>query len=1570
MELPDRTRASQSYPALSTKYVAASCRFSDRCCELLRQIAGDSPDSNFTVVLSAVVAILHRFTGLADVAVEIPGKSLQSNRRIFSTRFVGGVTMREHLLGVRERLLNTWQNPPEASPQSQPRVALTLQARGDETIPIHVQLLLERESGVAVTFDQERFGADLPKRLLFALDAFISALASPSRICGEIELLSPEELSRLNQTGSGAVRDYPLSTIHGCFQQQTAVTPQRPAIITASEQVSYAQLNDAADTLARRLQFAYRIRKGDRVAILMDSSPLQVLSTLSVLKAGGICVPLSPDWPQLRLDSILKSASPSVVIQSKSSGIVLPVKIQCLELTSFPETLAPTETASPIRVFAGDLAYLIYTSGSTGEPKGVAVSHGSLVNMALDQIQFVGVTLDDRLLQVFAPVFDASWLVLTLALFSGAALVIANRKERTDTCALEGLINHVGPTVAAFVPSAFRTIDVDRLNGIRTLIFGGEPLTGADVERAGRGRRIINSYGATETAVCVCAHDASECEHKSPIPVGVPVANTWVNVIDRNAAPVPVGSIGEIAVAGRALAQGYWNDPLATAEHFTPHPTESGMRLYRTGDRGKRLADGSIHFLDRMDRQLKIRGHRVEPSEIERVILRLPGIVQAYVEARTIATDPELVAYVSHTDSADEKTIKTALVRELPDFMTPAHVVIIPTWPLTHNGKTDVRALRAQELAPSSTASHSTRSSLEARLRTIWETILGRGPVGVEDDFFTLGGESLKAMRLLARIRNELGLTCTLSDFFSEPTISGLIAHAESAVIGAPLQLPRAAESSSYPASFAQESMWLLHHHAAPGASYHIPRCYVLKGVLDREALQRALDELVKRHEPLRAGLVHRLDGIVQEIASIDRVQIDDRDLRHKSIEDDTLRCHIREEITRPFVLDQPLKLRAHLFRLTDTTHVLLLTIHHIASDGWSMHLLLQDLSGLYVGRSFPTLSHNYRDFVLWQREYVSSAKGQADRDYWRSRLNGLSARARLPADLPRKRDKKFASAVVRRHISRVDADALRSFAGTHHGSVFAVLVATLKMLLHDIGCGEDIAVGAPAPVRLFPETEQVAGLFLNMLVLRDRVADGMSISELLPNVQATINGALDHQAYPFELVAPQEARPLFDVEIDFRPAEMEGNPYDLRLAGLDTHPFHTGFENAGKFDLDFLFTEQPDGITLHLYFDKELFLATTADRLADNMLRMLERVRTETDFKASSHPSPSRNTLARRARLAGVRERSQAAVHGPVRVVEPEASSRMPASVELNGPVTNGEQWLRDNRQNLNDLLKRYGGIVFRGFQVDTVQAFSTFLQTSGQSPISYEERSSRRHSIGANVYTSTDHPADQDIRLHTEHSYAARWPMRIAFACLQPAAHGGATPTADTRRVLAALRDKVVAQFRELGVAYVRNFGSGLGLDWPEAFGTHNTEEVERYCASNDMQCQWLSTKRLRVQWRRPALRRHPETGEWVWFNHAYFFNVLSLDSALRDSLLKYGRADDLPFQTYYGDGSPIEKECVEAIESALQGETHNELWRKGDVLLLDNMLRAHGRTAYSGERLIAVAMSDIYESKGASA
>ena len=1544
---------------------AGTYRLSSAAAQQLKRVAGDIPDSNLAVVLAAVSAAFARLRGAREVSVDVSTS--------VTIAWDAARTIREHLLYVRERLIESRSRPP-AAPVSTPHATLSFDAvtSGGQAI-LPVRLLADRQDCLSSTVHlQLILGADGPAlritsdsgddfRLGAAIDRFLSAMAAPSTPCSAVELLSEEELEELDRGARGAIRDIPKATIHGRFQECAARHPANLAVSDGTVQLTYGDLDEWSDRVAGRLRRDYGIRPGMRVGVLLDSSPAQVIAALAAWKAGAIYLPLSAEWPQARLDAILKSAAPAVVVCGKERDGRSTGQTPVLELDLSAAGDRPD--SSPATLSPDAAAYLLYTSGSTGEPKGVSVSHDSLVHMALDQIRFLGVTERDRVLQVFSPVFDASLLNVTLALFSGAALITASRHERVNGAELSALAARTGVTVAAFVPSAFEALEGCALESVRTLVFGGEALTAATLRRVGRGKRIVNSYGATETAVCACAGDVSGGSDAEQAPIGRAIANTWVGLVNESGALVPDGCVGEIAVAGRGLAQGYWDDPELTAAKFIPHPTAPGGRIYRTGDLGRRSEDGSIEFLGRGDRQVKVRGFRVELAEIEAALLRITGVQRAHAELLA----GELIAWVA-AEGLDGAGIRSQLSLQLPPHMVPGRIFVVKRWPLNANGKTDVAALRSGLAATPPGSAEGARSPLQAQIRDVWRAVLGREQIGIDDDFFALGGDSLKAIRLLARVQSELGLELRLSEFFTAPTIARMIERSASGHAGYGPALPRAMAGPSYPASFAQEGMVLLHRHGTPGPSFHMPRAYHLIGALDTGRLRHALQLLVDRHESLRTRFVANTGTVTQEIEPEAAIHIEETDLRGEVRSPEMLQGALTAAVDRPFDLADPLKIRAHLFRVADDEHVLLLTLHHIIADGWSVHLLLEELRSLYDGQpAGAALTHGYRDFAVWQRGYVDSERGRQDRQYWSGRLAGLTERTELAPDLPRPRSRKYQSGVVRRTIARDRLEQLRSFAGGHRVSLFTVLVTAGKVLLRRLGCGDDIPVGTPAIGRFFPETESLAGNFLNMLVLRDRIGGDASAAELLPRIQSTILEALDHQAYPFDLLAlDAPGGRLFNMEMDYHPAEMRGKPGDLGLSGVRSERFPSSFGNAGKFDLDVLFTEDANGLELELFYDAELFLESTAGVLADELLRTIDFVVAEPDQPVSmlapiERASVPGSTDARRARLAAVRERSRA-TRPAVRVTE--THEAVPAIVEWEGEPESGMRWLGEQREQVGQLLGRHGGVLLRGFGVDSVDAFSALLEACGQEPIPYRERSSPRHTLGANVYTSTDHPPDQEIKLHTEHSYAARWPMKIAFACLQPAERGGSTPTADTRRVLAALPDALVERFARLGIGYTRNFGGGLGLDWADAFCTTDRDDVEAYCRANGMTCEWSGEKRLRVTWTRPAVRLHPGTGERVWFNHAYFFNVLSLDPDVREPLLRHGRMEDLPFQTAFGDGTPIDEEAVDCIASALRRETVAEPWRKGDVLLLDNMLRAHGRTAYSGDRLVAVAMSEMHE------
>jgi amino acid adenylation domain-containing protein len=818
--------------------------------------------------------------------------------------------------------------------------------------------------------------------------------------------------------------------VHEPIEAQAARTPEAIAVICERERVTYAELNARANRLAHHLR-SLGVRPDGRVAICVERSLEMVVGLLAILKAGGAYVPLDPGYPAERLAFMLKDSAPIAVLTHGAARAALDEGLAGLPFR--PPVLAVEEDAAWIQKPAADpgpaevgltsrhLAYVIYTSGSTGQPKGAMNEHRGVVNRLVWGQGAYGLTADDRVLQKTPFSFDVSAWEFFWPLLAGARLVMARPGGHRNPAYLLDIIRDEAVTTLHFVPSMMRAflevVEASNCASIRRVFTSGEALSAGLVRLFHQrlpGVELHNLYGPTETAIEVTAWTSSAGDLTANVPIGCPIANTRIYILDDDREPVPIGASGEIHIGGVQVCRGYLNRPELTAERFIASPFVEGERLYRTGDLGRYRPDGTIEYLGRNDFQVKIRGFRIELGEIEARLAEHPGVREAVVLAREDAPgDKRLVAYtIARPDAAAAETeeLRAYLAASLPEYMVPAAYVRLDVLPLNANGKLDRNALPAPGTSAFSALSYEPpQGETEERLARIWAALLQVERVGRHDNFFDLGGHSLLAVRMLSRVRQVLGADVPLAELFARPVLADFAAVAGR---GGPSPLPRiepASRVGPLPLSFAQHRLWLAAQMDGASLAYHIPLNVRLSGELDRRALRQALDRLAARHEALRATFAVVDGEPIQRIAAAEiGFALEEHDLRGERDPEGTLeRLEIAESET-PFDLEAGPLARARLIRLADRDHILLVTLHHIVFDGWSTGVLNRELSALYAafreGRAdpLPKLAIQYADYAVWQRHWLSGASLKEQADYWRRALAGappvLDCRPTAPA--------------------------------------------------------------------------------------------------------------------------------------------------------------------------------------------------------------------------------------------------------------------------------------------------------------------------------------------------------------------------------------------------------------------------------------------------------------------------------------------------------------------------------------------------------------------------------------------
>ncbi len=1019
------------------------------------------------------------------------------------------------------------------------------------------------------------------------------------------------------------------ATAHRMIEAQASRTPDAPAVVHEGRTLTYGELNAQANRLARRLR-GLGVGPDVLVGLCVDRSPEMVVGLLGVLKAGGAYLPLDPSYPEARLAFMLEDARVPVLITDRGPDASLPVGPARVVWLSPDVEGTESEGSEDLEgIVEGDrLAYVIYTSGSTGRPKGVQVTHGALANFLRSMRQILGIADRDALLAVTTLSFDIAALELLLPLTVGARLELAGREEAADGPRLIGRIAREGVTFLQATPATWRLLLEAGWEGSPnlTMLCGGEALPRALADRlVGKGKALWNLYGPTETTIWSSA--ARVEAGAGPVMIGRPIANTQLYVLDARLRPVPVGVAGELYIGGAGLARGYLGRPGLTAERFLPDPLghDPGARVYRTGDLARWHADGSLECLGRVDHQVKIRGFRVELGEVESALLRHPSVVEAVVVAREDATGERamaayLVARPGPVPTAAE--LRRAIQASLPDYMVPSAFVVLEAMPMTPNGKVDRNALPAPDAARSAPSGVylPPRGAIEEAVAAAFGDVLGRDRVGARDDFFDLGGHSLMAAQLLARLRDSLGVELPLKELFDAPSVAGLAHRVEDALrarSGRPVPpIGPADRSGELPASFAQQRLWFLDQLEPGQATYNLPVAVRLVGEFRVDALRRALDELARRHESLRTTF-GAVDGRpIQVIAPSLSIPMPVDDLTHlpeADREPEAIR-RLRDEARRPFDLARGPLIRAGVVRLGDREHVAIVNMHHIISDGWSIGVLVRDMAALYDAFAadrpspLPPLDVQYADYAAWQRGWLKGEVLDTEVEFWTGHLAGLP-NLELPTDRPRPAIRAGRGGERKATLPPDLVASVKALGREEGATVFMTLLASFQVLLLRYSGQEDFGIGSPIAGRTRSEVEDLIGFFANTIVFRGDLTGDPSFRELIRRSRASTLAAIAHQDLPFDRLvnALRPGRdpgrtPLFQVMFALQNAPLPPlESPDMAMTPIPVSP------DSARADLTLFAFEQEEGLIATLEYDADLFEPETVDRMLRHWRTLLE---------------------------------------------------------------------------------------------------------------------------------------------------------------------------------------------------------------------------------------------------------------------------------------------------------------------------------------------------------------------------
>ena len=1131
----------------------------------------------------------------------------------------------------------------EAIKYSQDNVSFSLYKQFICIDRFNLRLSCRAQRDVIVTdfyYDSSRFDLEAIERLQRQFDRLVaSVIENPEAKISALSILSDRDWQQLLVEFNQTETEYPQDEcLHQLFEAQVAKTPDAVAVVFKAETLTYRELNTKANQLAHYLQ-TLGVKPEVKVGICVERSLEMAIALLAVLKAGGAYVPIEPSYPLARKTYILQDSQMQVLLTQQHLITDLTtetIKVICLD--SDRQKIEKQKTENPIHNTTKlNLAYVIYTSGSTGKPKGVQIPHQGLVNYLSWCTKTYAVERGEGTL-VHSPLgFDLTITSLLSPLLVGRTVKLLPEERSIET--LSQALNQSSNLSLVKITPAHLDLLKQQLtkeeiaHKTRAFIIGGENLLAESItwwQDVAPETILVNEYGPTETVVGCCVYQVLVGKHSSgSIPIGKPIANTKLYILDRCLEPVPIGVTGELYIGGDGLARGYLNRAELTAAKFRPNPFSSvaGDRLYQTGDLARFLPSGAIEYLGRIDNQVKIRGFRIELGEIEAVMLTHPAIQEAVVIVNGQTPESQtLIAYLVPNSRSIPTTaeLRSFIEAKLPDYMIPSAFVTSETLPLTPNGKIDRKALQAlkstsvnlgDRLAPS--------TPIEKLLAGIWTEILGIEQIGINHNFFEIGGHSLIATRVISQIRQVLGVELPLRSLFENPTIARLAKQIEQAIKSdsgiSTTKIEPVSRSQQLPLSHAQQRLWFLAQLEPDSPFYNIPAAVHLQGELNLEALQQSFDRIIARHETLRTNFPTQQGEAVAIISEIKLPTIPLLDLRQLPVSEKQIQIQRQTELEaqQSFDISSELLIRIKILRLEDKEHILLLTMHHIIADGWSINILIREIAILYQAfcqGQTPTLSEltiQYVDFAVWQRQWLQGETLETQKAYWLKQLENAPKILELPTDYPRPAIQTFQGASHPFQLSQELSTALNKLSQQQGSTLFMTLLAAFQTLLWRYTAQEDIIVGSPIANRNRAEIEGLIGFFINTLVLRTNLAGNPSFEELLQRVRETALGAYAHQDLPFELLVEQlqserdlSHTPLFQVMFVLQNAPMSALELpDLTLTALENE------SKTAQFDLTLSMRETEFGLEGSWEYNTDLFESATIARMVGHFQTLLEAI-------------------------------------------------------------------------------------------------------------------------------------------------------------------------------------------------------------------------------------------------------------------------------------------------------------------------------------------------------------------------
>ncbi len=1237
--------------------------------EDIDKLAAKTGTTLYMILLGAYNVLLSKYTGQEDIVVGTPvaGRAHSDLDNIIGM-FVNTVAMRNYPKGeksfrefletVKETSLEAYENQDyqfeelisqlditrDLSKNPLFDVMFTLQNIDIENIEID-QLrfrpyefenkvskfditLSAIESKEKITFDLQYctklFRRETIERLSKHYINILKEVTNNAEIkLSEIEILSKEEKDKLLYDFNSDKIEYPKDkTIHELFEEQVKRTPHNIAVIYEDKQLTYDELNMKANKLARVLR-KKGVKADSIVGIMVERSLEMIVGILGILKAGGAYLPIDPDYPKERVEYILKDSKSKLLLIRKKSSNNIDFLGETIDLLD--EELYRCERNNLERINnSKSLAYIIYTSGSTGNPKGVMVEHKSVINTLVCMEKKYPLGHEDTHLLKTKFTFDVSVSELFGWFVGSGKLVIMSSNEEKDISAIINLIEKHKVTHINFVPAMLNLFmesigdDLDKINSLKYVFAAGEELK-TDIVSNFYSKfntiRLENLYGPTETSIYSSRYSVDKNLKYISIPIGNPIENTQIYIMNNNQL-APIGVAGELCISGDGLARGYLNKPELTAEKFIENPYKSGERIYKTGDLARWLPDGNIEFLGRIDHQVKIRGFRIELGEIEAQLLKKEKINESVVIAREDEGGNKYIcAYIVGTRNFTVKELRECLLKELPEYMIPSYFVQLEVMPLTPNGKIDRKRLPRPEGAMDIGIEYEgARNEVEESLVKIWRDTLKVDVIGINDNFFELGGHSLKAMSLVNKICKELNVEISLGEIFRNSTIKSLGEYIRNLDKSIYSTIEIVEEKEYYPLSSAQKRMYILNQIENAGISYNMPMIMTIKGELNINQFEKAVQELVRRHESFRTAFELIEGRPVQKIYKNVEFEIVYSELREGEIKDKI------EKFIQPFDLSKAPLLRVELIKLSKNNHLFMMDTHHIISDGISIGIFIKEFIALYENKKLPKLRIQYKDFSQWQNNILKTESIKKQKEYWLDKFKDEIPVLNMPTDYMRPSTKSFEGNLIKFKIEKELKEDINKLAAKTGTTLYMVLLGAYTVLLSKYTGQEDIVVGTPVAGRAHSDLDNIVGMFVNTIVMRNYAKGEMSFKKFLEKVKDTALEAYENQDYQFEELISNldinrdfSKNPLFDVMFTLQNMDME----NIEIDGLKFGSYE--FKNRiSKFDITLSAIETKEKIIFNLEYCTKLFKRETLERLSKHYVNILKEVVSNIEIKLS----------------------------------------------------------------------------------------------------------------------------------------------------------------------------------------------------------------------------------------------------------------------------------------------------------------------------------------------------------------